>query len=64
MAFDNILVNTLKNEGGETTDSGGHTNFGVTQSTYDAVAPNLSLPKKNVKDLKYGEVRKVYEEEL
>lgn len=64
MSFDNILSNTLKNEGGETTDSGGHTNYGVTQSLYDAVSPSLGLPKKNVRDLKYGEVRKVYEEEF
>lgn len=64
MSFDNILSNTLKNEGGETTDSGGHTNYGVTQSLYDAVSPSLGLPKKNVRDLKYGEVSKVYEEEF
>lgn len=63
MGFDQILTNTLKNEGGVTTDTGGLTNYGVTQKTYDAVAPELGLDKKSVKDLKYGEVKKVYENE-
>ena len=64
MAFDQILNTTLKLEGGVTTDSGGLTNYGITQKTYNAVAPSLGLPKKSVKDLKYGEVRKVYESEF
>jgi lysozyme family protein len=64
MSFDQILNTTLKLEGGITTDTGGLTNYGVTQSTYDSVAPNLGLPKKSVKDLKYGEVRAVYENEF
>lgn len=62
MGFDTILTNTLKNEGGVTTDTGGLTNYGITQNTYNSVAPVLGLPNKSVKDLKYGEVRKVYED--
>ena len=64
MGFDAILVNTLQNEGGYTVDNGGPTNYGVTQKTYDAVAPEVGLKPKNVKDLKYGEVRKIYEKEF
>ena len=63
MPFEDILHTTLNLEGGETWDTGGHTNYGITQATYDAVAPTLGLPPKNVKDLNYGEVRKVYENE-
>lgn len=63
MGFDAILTNTLGFEGGVTTDTGGLTNYGITQNTYNAVASELGLEKKSVKDLKYGEVRKVYENE-
>jgi len=63
MGFDAILTHTLGNEGGLTTDTGGLTNYGITQNTFDTVAPELGLEKKSVKDLKYGEVRKVYESE-
>ena len=64
MTFDQMLNTTLKLEGGVTTDTGGLTNYRVTQKTYDSVAPSLGLPKKSVKDLKYGEVRSVYENEF
>ena len=64
MDFDNILLNTLKNEGGVTTDTGGLTNYGITQDTYNSIAPSLGLGKKSVKDLKYGEVKTVYENEF
>jgi lysozyme family protein len=63
MGFDAILTHTLGNEGGVTTDTGGLTNYGITQDTFNAVAPDLGLPNKSVKDLKYGEVRKIYESE-
>lgn len=61
--FRDILHNTLRLEGGETADNGGHTNYGITQGTYNAVAPALGLANKNVHDLNYGDVRKVYESE-
>ena len=64
MDFDHILTDTLKLEGGVTTDTGGLTNYGITQKTYNAVAPNLGLPKKSVKDLGYGEVKTIYENEF
>ena len=63
MGFDAILTNTLGYEGGVTTDTGGLTNYGITQNTYNAVASELGLETKSVKDLKYGEVRKIYENE-
>ena len=59
--FSPILLNTLRLEGGETTDSGGHTNYGITQSTYDSYAKANKLPAKNVSDLNMGDVRSVYE---
>jgi lysozyme family protein len=64
MGFDQILTNTLKNEGGFTVDQGGRTNYGVTQKTYDGVAKELGLEHKDVTQLKYGDVRKVYESEF
>jgi len=66
MAFDQILNTTLKLEGGlnKKEVGGGVSNYGITQETYNSVAPKIGLPKKNVKDLKYGEVRSVYENEF
>ena len=64
MGFDAILTHTLQNEGGVTTDTGGLTNYGITQNTYGSVDPALGRPNKSVKDLKYGEVKKVYESEF
>jgi lysozyme family protein len=66
MPFDQILNTTLKLEGGLNTKetNGGVSNYGITQQTYDAVAPQLGLSKKNVRDLGYKEVRSVYESEF
>lgn len=55
-----ILMNTLQHEGGETWDTGGHTNYGVTQDTYNNYAKVNQLPNKNVKDLGFGDVKNVY----
>jgi lysozyme family protein len=62
--FDTILTNTLQHEGGETTDTGGHTNYGITQKTFDNYADRNNIARKNVKGLKYGEVRSVYEKDF
>lgn len=65
MPFDTILTNTLKNEGSEPGKEADGTpvRYGIQQKTYDSLAPKLGLDKKSVNDLKYGEVRKIYEEE-
>jgi len=65
MPFDQILNTTLKLEGGlnKKEVGGGISNYGITQKTYNSVAPQLGLPNKNVKDINYGEVRSVYENE-
>lgn len=59
--FKPILFNTLKLEGGETTDTGGHTNYGVTQKSFDAYASSNNLPSKNVSNLNFGDVKNFYE---
>ena len=58
-----ILINTLQHEGGETWDTGGHTNYGVTQKTYDDYAKKSNIASKNVKDLNFGEVKSIYQQE-
>lgn len=59
-SFNRILNNTLTLEGGLTFDSGGLTNYGVTQKTYDDFRTKNKLPKASVKEIKYGEVQDLY----
>jgi len=63
MPFDRDLANTLKFEGGVTTDTGGLTNYGVRQDLYDSYTKTNKLPHKDVRELKYGDVRDYYESE-
>ncbi len=58
--FKKVLNQTLMFEGGYTEDSGGPTNYGVRQDMYDAYAKQNKVPSKNVKELKYGEVKDFY----
>jgi len=62
MNFNKILADTLKEEGGKTVDSGGVTNYGVTQKVYDAYTAEKKLPNKSVNDLSFGDVKDVYHE--
>lgn len=64
MNFPQILSETLKFEGGQANDSGGKTNAGVTQKTYDAYAAANKLPRKSVNDLSFGEVHDMYKDEF
>jgi lysozyme family protein len=64
MDFIPILMNTLKLEGNYTEDSGGKTNFGVTQNTFDAYTKENNIPSKDVKDLNFGDVRNFYQKEF
>ena len=62
MNFNKMLSDTLKEEGGKTVDSGGVTNYGVTQGTYDAYAAEKKLPTKSVNDLSFGDTKDIYHE--
>lgn len=63
MPFDKDLARTLKYEGGVTRDTGGLTNYGVRQDIYNSYTKNNKLPSKDVRELKYGDVRDFYESE-
>jgi lysozyme family protein len=63
MLFDKDLVNTLRYEGGVTTDTGGLTNYGIRQDIYNSYTKANKLQNKSVKELNYGEVRDFYETE-
>lgn len=57
------LMNTLKVEGGYNVDNGMPTNFGIKQDTLDNYTSKNKLPEMDVKDLKFGTVKKLYETE-
>ena len=62
-SFLDALKFTLKWEGGYVNhpdDKGGATNFGITQSTYNAYMVSLGRIKHDVKDITLGEVREIY----
>ena len=58
--FTPILHDTLNLEGGYTVDNGMPTNRGVKQDTYDDYAKRYKLPRKEVSELKYGDVVDFY----
>lgn len=58
--FKKVLNQTLQFEGGYTEDSGGKTNYGVRQDIYDAYAKQNKMESKDVRNLKYGEVKDFY----
>lgn len=55
-----ILPNTLKLEGGYTVDSGGPTNYGITQSTYSAYRKKRVLAEAPVTKITPQETRDIY----
>jgi len=46
--FDQAIIKTLKWEGGETTDTGGFTKYGISQKAY----PNLDIKNLTIQDAK------------
>jgi len=64
MNFDQILNTTLKLEGGLNKNEigGGVSNYGVKQDTYNAYAKEKGIASKDVRNLKYGDVRGIYED--
>jgi lysozyme family protein len=61
--YDSALEFTLKEEGGyvnNPNDSGGATNFGVIQSTYDRFRYNKGLASQSVKHITFDEVKQIY----
>lgn len=61
--FDTALGIILKEEGGyadRKADRGGPTNFGITQTTYDAWRLKNGMPDRDVKDIRDDEVRLIY----
>lgn len=63
MSFDQAIAFTLEEEGGyvdDPRDSGGATNRGITQATYDGWRKALSLASRDVKLLGVDEVRQIY----
>ncbi|MBQ3640722.1 hypothetical protein II906_02160, partial [bacterium] len=57
------LKYVLKSEGGYSNnkaDRGGATNYGITQRTYDAYLNKNKLPHKNVANITYEEVKRIY----
>lgn len=63
MNFNQILADTLRFEGGETVDSGGVTNRGITQKTYDSYAASKGKPSKSVNELSFGDAKNLYYDE-
>lgn len=63
MSFDTMLTETLGYEGGYTEDDGYKTNRGVRQDLYDVYTKANGLEQQDVKDLKYGDVKKYYKSE-
>lgn len=64
MSFDKALAFTLKEEGGyinDPLDSGGATNHGITQSTYDNYRDIRKLPHQSVQLITDAETRECYE---
>ncbi len=62
MSFERALPHILRVEGGyvdDPDDTGGATNFGVTQKTYNKSRGNK--PRKHVKDITENEVAAIYE---
>lgn len=61
--FLKMLDYILINEGGECNikeDRGGHTNFGITQLTYDKWREDEELPKRSVSEITKDEVEYIY----
>jgi lysozyme family protein len=61
--FTESLENTLEYEGGfvdDPDDSGGATNFGVTQKVYDEFREGEGVPKRTVRDIERRELEKIY----
>jgi len=61
--FDSALKKTLKFEGGysnDKDDSGGPTNKGVTQKTYDSWCERNGKPKQSIKKITEEEVKDIY----
>lgn len=65
MSFDQALAFTLPSEGGyvnDPNDSGGATNRGITQHTFDAYRDSLKQPRQGVKLITDAEVARIYHE--
>jgi lysozyme family protein len=63
MQFTQCLSITLGYEGGDVNnpkDSGGHTNFGITQKVYDSYRLNRELTSQSVSAITYDEVQQIY----
>lgn len=60
--FKKVLNQTLQFEGGYTVDNGGPTNYGVRQDIYNSYAKKNGLASKDVRNLKYGEVKDFYKQ--
>lgn len=61
--FEKALTFTLKAEGGFTVDRGGPTNYGVTQTTYNAFLARKNLPLQSVKKITLDEAKRIYFED-
>lgn len=62
-SFETALAFTLKSEGGyvdNPADSGGATNQGITQHTYDGYRDSLKLPRRSVLEIEAAEVHDIY----
>lgn len=65
MSLDLALKFTLQEEGGYVNnphDSGGATNHGITQATYDSYRDSMKLPRQSVSLITDAEVRTIYDE--
>ena len=63
MDFDSILGHTLELEGGYVNhpdDTGGKTNYGVTQGTYDMYRDDMGLQRRSVRAIDRDEVVEIY----
>ena len=61
--FVDALDQLLKLEGGHSNhprDLGGNTQFGITQAVYDTYRANLGLPKQNVVNILFVQVKDIY----
>lgn len=65
MSLDTALAFSLREEGGyvnNPNDSGGATNHGITQHTYDSYRASLKLPHQDVQLITDADVRTIYEQ--
>jgi len=63
MDFNDILLTTLQLEGGYTNADGYPTNYGVRQDIYNDYTKRTNLPSKDVKELKFSEVKNFYRDD-